>query len=55
MWLDTDGDAVVSRTEYERPLGDFVLQLNRNADGSFSLRGGSDHHDDHDHDDDRDE
>ena len=55
--LDTDGDAVISRTEYEQPLGDLVLQLNRNADGSFSLRGGSDHDDDHDddeHDDDHD-
>lgn len=53
--LDTDGDAVISRTEYEQPLGDFVLRMNRNADGSFSLRGGSDHDDDghgddHDHD-----
>ena len=49
--LDTDGDAVISRTEHEQPLGDFVLRLNRNADGSFSRRGGSDH----DHDGDRDE
>ena len=48
--LDTDGDTVISRTEYEQPLGDFVLLLNRNTNGSFFLRGGSDHDDD-DHDD----
>ena len=32
--LDTDGEAVISRTEYEQPLGDFVQRLDRNAAGS---------------------
>ena len=44
--LDTDGDAVVTRAEYDRPLADIVERLDRDRDGGLSMR---DHrHDDHD-------
>ena len=43
--LDTDGDAVVTRAEYDRPLGGIVEHLDRDRDGGLSLR-------DHRHDDD---
>ena len=36
--LDTDGDAVVTRAEYDRPLAGFVKRLDRDSDGSLSLR-----------------
>ena len=49
--LDTDGDAVISRSEYVEPLTGIVQRLERNADGSFALRDASDHDDDDDHDD----
>lgn len=44
--LDTDGDAVISRSEYEEPLTSTVRRLERNADGSLSLHDASDHDDD---------
>ena len=43
--LDTDGDAVVTRAEYDRPLAGIVERLDRDGDGGLSLR-------DHRHDDD---
>ena len=36
--LDTDGDAVVSRTEYDRPLAEIVERLDRDGDGGLSMR-----------------
>ena len=45
--LDTDGDAVVTRAEYDRPLAGIVERLDRDRDGGLSLR-------DHRHDDDDD-
>ncbi len=45
--LDTDGDAVVTRAEYDRPLAGIVERLDRDGDGGLSLR-------DHRHDDDDD-
>ena len=36
--LDTDGDAIVSRAEYDRPLAGIVEQLDRDGDGSLSMR-----------------
>ena len=39
--LDTDGDAVVTRSEYDRPFANIVELLDRNGDGALSL---SDHH-----------
>ena len=36
--LDTDGDAVVSRAEYDRPLADIVERLDRDGDGGLSLQ-----------------
>ena len=36
--LDTDGDAVVTRAEFDRPLADIVQQLDRNGDGSLSMK-----------------
>ena len=36
--LDTDGDAVVSRAEYDRPLADVVERLDRDGDGGLSMR-----------------
>ena len=56
--LDTNGDAVISRSEYEQPLTDIIRELDRNADGSLSVPSASDHdgdeddHDEDDHDDD---
>ena len=44
--LDTDGDAVVTRAEYDRPLAGIVERLDRDGDGGLSMR-------DHRHDDDR--
>ena len=35
--LDTDGDAVVSRAEYDRPLADIVERLDRDGDGGLSM------------------
>ena len=34
--LDTDGDAVVTRAEYDRPLARIVERLDRNGDGALS-------------------
>ncbi len=36
--LDTDGDAVVTRAEYDRPLAGIVEQLDRDRDGSLSMK-----------------
>jgi len=36
--LDTDGDAVVTRAEFDRPLADIVQQLDRDGDGSLSMK-----------------
>ena len=36
--LDTDGDAIVSRAEYDRPLADIVAWLDRDGDGALSVR-----------------
>ena len=36
--LDTDGDAIVSRAEYDRPLAGIVERLDRNRDGGLSIR-----------------
>ena len=36
--LDTDGDAVITRVEYDRPLAGIVERLDRNRDGGLSLR-----------------
>lgn len=35
--LDRDGDAIVSRAEYDRPLGSIVEMLDRNDDGALSM------------------
>ena len=35
--LDTDGDAVVSRAEYDRPLAQLVERLDRDGDGALSM------------------
>ena len=43
--LDTDGDAIVTRAEYDRPLASIVERLDRDGDGGLSLRDGR--HDDH--------
>ncbi len=48
--LDTDGDAIVTRTEYDRPLAGIVERLDRDRDGSLSMRDRW-----HDDDDDRDD
>ena len=34
--LDTDGDAVITRSEYDRPLADIVERLDRDGDGALS-------------------
>ena len=34
--LDTDGDAMVTRAEYDRPLARIVERLDRNGDGALS-------------------
>lgn len=45
--LDTDGDAVITRAEYDRPLARIVARLDRNGDGGLSLRDGRhSYHDD---------
>ena len=36
--LDTDGDAVVTRAEYDRPLAGIVERLDRDRDGSLSMK-----------------
>ena len=36
--LDTDGDGIVTRAEYDRPLAGIIERLDRNGDGSLSLR-----------------
>jgi len=36
--LDTDGDAIVTRAEYDRPLASIVERLDRDRDGGLSLR-----------------
>ena len=43
--LDTDGDAVITRAEYDRPLAGIVGRLDRDRDGALSMK-------DHRHDDD---
>ena len=43
--LDTDGDAIVTRAEYDRSLAGIVERLDRDGDGGLSLRDGR--HDDH--------
>ena len=36
--LDTDGDAIVTRAEYDRPLAGIVERLDRDRDGGLSLK-----------------
>lgn len=36
--LDTDGDAVLTRAEYDRPLADIVERLDRDGDDALSPR-----------------
>ena len=36
--LDTDGDAVITRAEYDRPLAGIVERLDRDGDGSLSMK-----------------
>ena len=35
--LDTDGNAVITRSEYDRPLVNIVKRLDRNDDGALSM------------------
>ena len=35
--LDTDGDAIITRAEYDRPLADIVTRFDRNGDGGLSI------------------
>ena len=42
--LDTDGDAVVTRAEYDRPLANVVERLDRDGDGALSPRDRRRHH-----------
>ena len=35
--LDTDGDAVITRAEYDQLLANIVEQLDRNCDGGLSM------------------
>ena len=35
--LDTDGDAIISRAEYDLPLADIVMRLDRDGDGGLSI------------------
>ena len=35
--LDSDGDAVVTREEYDRPLAGIVARLDRDGDGALSM------------------
>ena len=46
--LDTDGDAIVTRAEYDRPFAGIVKRLDRDGDGSLSMR--ESRHDDDDDD-----
>ncbi|MCY4547229.1 MAG: hypothetical protein OXC28_02575, partial [Defluviicoccus sp.] len=48
--LDTDGDAIVTRAEFDRPLAGIVERLDRDRDGGLSMRDRW-----HDDDDDRDD
>ena len=36
--LDTDGNAIISRAEFDRPLADIVRRLDRNGDGGLSMK-----------------
>ena len=36
--LDTDGDALLTRAEYDRPLAAIVEHLDRDGDGALSMR-----------------
>ena len=42
--LDTDGNAVITRTEYDRPLASVVEHLDHNGDGALSLNDRWRHH-----------
>ena len=42
--LDTDGDAIVSRAEYDRPLANVVERLDRDGDDALSPRDRRRHH-----------
>ena len=44
--LDTDGDGVVTRAEYDRPLAGIVERLDRDGSGTLSIREGWDDDDD---------
>lgn len=35
--LDTDGDAIITRAEYDLPLADIVRRLDRDGDGGLSI------------------
>ena len=35
--LDKDGNALISRAEYDRPLANIVERLDRNDDGGLSM------------------
>ncbi len=35
--LDTDGDAIITRAEYDLPLADIVRRLDRDGDGGLSM------------------
>ena len=43
--LDTDGDAIVTRAEYDRSLAGIVERLDRNGDGGLSMKDGRHDHD----------
>ena len=36
--LDADGDAIVTRAEYDRPLAGIVERFDRNGDGGLSMK-----------------
>ena len=42
--LDTDGDAVITRSEYDRPLANIVERLDRDGDGRLSQNDRRRHH-----------
>ena len=46
--LDTDGDGVVTRAEYDRPFARIVERFDRDGDGGLSIREGWDDEDDDD-------
>ena len=50
--LDSDGDAVITRMEYDRPLAGIVERLDRDGDGGLSMKDRWHHHDDRRWDDD---